>query len=123
MTYTMKIERLQPNWVGKTTTVRSVAYLTLAGMVRCMASASQAATNFPQGPVEIIVSFAAGGGLDQNARAFSKALSESMNTHVAVVNRDGTAGAMGRGNDKAPGSLGLYSVVISRLDHLFSSCT
>ncbi|MBY4593997.1 tripartite tricarboxylate transporter substrate binding protein [Ottowia caeni] len=95
MTYTKKIERPQPNCVGNPTTARSVYHLTLAGIVLCIASASQATTNFPQGPVEMIVPFAAGGGLDQNARAFSKAFSEILNTPVAVVNRDGAAGAIG----------------------------
>ena len=54
-----------------------------------------AANDFPQGPVEVIVPFAAGGGLDQTARAFGKAFSEALKTPVAVVNRDGAAGAVG----------------------------
>nr|WP_308645963.1 tripartite tricarboxylate transporter substrate-binding protein [Ottowia beijingensis] len=32
---------------------------------------------------------------DQNARAFAKAFSEALNTPVAVMNRDGAAGAIG----------------------------
>ncbi|MGD9944495.1 MAG: tripartite tricarboxylate transporter substrate binding protein [Burkholderiaceae bacterium] len=43
----------------------------------------------------MIVPFASGGGLDQNARAFSRALSEALNTPVAVVNREGATGAIG----------------------------
>lgn len=39
--------------------------------------------------------FAAGGGLDANARAFSAALAEVLRQPVAVVNREGAAGAIG----------------------------
>lgn len=60
-----------------------------------LAPTGAAAADFPQGPVEMIVPFAAGGGLDQNARAFGKVFSEALNTPVAVVNRDGAAGAIG----------------------------
>ena len=53
------------------------------------------AADFPERPIQVIVPFAAGGGLDQNARAFSQALSEVLKTPVAVVNRDGAAGTIG----------------------------
>lgn len=50
---------------------------------------------FPSRPVQVIVPFAPGGGLDLNARAFAKALSEVLGQTVAVDNRAGAAGAIG----------------------------
>lgn len=60
-----------------------------------LGASAASASDFPQGPIEVTVPFAAGGGLDQNARAFAKAFSEALNTPVAVMNRDGAAGAIG----------------------------
>jgi tripartite-type tricarboxylate transporter receptor subunit TctC len=54
-----------------------------------------AAADYPERPLQVVVPFAAGGGLDQNARAFSQAMSEVLAQPVAVVNRDGAAGAIG----------------------------
>ena len=68
---------------------------TLAAGALLVAPLAVSAADFPQGPIEMIVPFASGGGLDQNARAFSKAFSEALNASVAVVNRDGAAGAIG----------------------------
>ena len=60
-----------------------------------LGASAASASDFPQGPIEVTVPFAAGGGLDQNARAFAKAFSEALDTPVAVMNRDGAAGAIG----------------------------
>ncbi|HET8744142.1 MAG TPA: tripartite tricarboxylate transporter substrate binding protein [Ramlibacter sp.] len=75
--------------------IRAGMGMALAAGTVCLAPAAASAADFPQGPVEMIVPFASGGGLDQNARAFGKAFSEALNTPVAVVNRDGAAGAIG----------------------------
>ena len=53
------------------------------------------AEGFPDKPLQLLVPFAAGGGLDQNARAFGQALAEVLKNPVVVVNRDGAAGAIG----------------------------
>ena len=58
-----------------------------------LAFAAQA--DYPERPLQVIVPFAAGGGLDANARAFSQALGDELKTPVAVVNRDGAAGSIG----------------------------
>lgn len=61
-----------------------------AGTLGLAAGAAQA-----NEAIEMIVPFASGGGLDQNARAFAKAFSEALGSSVVVVNRDGAAGAIG----------------------------
>ena len=72
---------------------RSLALLTFVLATLPMLAAAQGA--FPSRPLQVIVPFAAGGGLDQNARAFSQALSEALRQPVAVMNRDGAAGTIG----------------------------
>lgn len=53
------------------------------------------AADYPHKPLQVIVPFAAGGGLDTNARAFSQALGEILKVSVVVVNKDGAAGTIG----------------------------
>lgn len=50
---------------------------------------------FPTRPLQFVVPFAAGGGLDANARQFAQALSEVLRQPVSVINRDGAAGTIG----------------------------
>lgn len=50
---------------------------------------------YPKRPIQVLVPFAAGGGLDLNARRFSQELAKQLGTSVAVVNRDGAAGTIG----------------------------
>lgn len=95
MKYSAKHQPTPCNREGKLPATRLISNVAVAAVSLCLASAAWATTSFPQGPIEMIVPFAAGGGLDQNARAFSKAFSEILNTPVAVVNRDGAAGAIG----------------------------
>jgi tripartite-type tricarboxylate transporter receptor subunit TctC len=56
---------------------------------------SSVAQDFPARPVQIVVPFAAGGGLDLNARNFAQAMSEQLGQSIAVSNRDGAAGTIG----------------------------
>jgi tripartite-type tricarboxylate transporter receptor subunit TctC len=60
---------------------------------------------YPERPLQVVVPFAAGGGLDLNARTFSQALADELKAQVVVVNRDGAAG-----------SIGLQSVAAARPD-------
>jgi tripartite-type tricarboxylate transporter receptor subunit TctC len=66
-----------------------------AGTLALCAATAAFAADYPERPIQVIVPFAAGGGLDSNARTFSQALSEELKTPVAVVNRDGAAGSIG----------------------------
>ena len=54
-----------------------------------------AAEPFPVRPLQFVVPFAAGGGLDANARQFAQALAEVLRQPVSVINRDGAAGSIG----------------------------
>jgi len=63
-----------------------------------MAPASRAAElAYPTQPVQIIMPFSAGGGVDIVARALSAALSQRLGQPFLVVTRDGAAGAVGFG--------------------------
>jgi tripartite-type tricarboxylate transporter receptor subunit TctC len=56
---------------------------------------AHAAEPFPVRPLQFVVPFAAGGGLDINARQFAQALAEVLRQPVSVTNRDGAAGTIG----------------------------
>lgn len=58
-------------------------------------NACDLAPNYPNGPVELIVPWAAGGGTDGVARAVGNQLSEALGTQVNVVNRTGGSGVIG----------------------------
>lgn len=71
-------------------------------MIACMAGATALAgppqaraSDFPDRPIQLVVPFAAGGGLDTNARHFAQAFAQALGQPVAVVNREGAAGAIG----------------------------
>jgi tripartite-type tricarboxylate transporter receptor subunit TctC len=55
------------------------------------------AQSWPARPVEMIIAFAAGGGVDIIGRAMAQALGEELHQSVVVVNRDGAAGTLGFG--------------------------
>lgn len=52
-------------------------------------------TDFPEGPIELIVPHAAGGGTDATARALASAAEEHLGVSIGVVNREGGGGAVG----------------------------
>ncbi|WP_407318651.1 tripartite tricarboxylate transporter substrate binding protein [Isoptericola halotolerans] len=53
------------------------------------------APDYPNGPVEIVVPWSAGGGTDSVARLLGNSLSDSLGVQVNVVNRTGGAGVVG----------------------------
>jgi 5-methylthioadenosine/S-adenosylhomocysteine deaminase len=73
--------------------------------VSLAASASHAVEPFPVRPAQFVVPFAAGGGLDLNARNFAQAMSDVLKQPVTVTNRDG-----------ASGTIGLQSVAVAKSD-------
>lgn len=53
------------------------------------------AQNYPRGPVQLIVPWAAGGGTDSVARFVGSELGKALDTQVNVVNRTGGSGVVG----------------------------
>jgi tripartite-type tricarboxylate transporter receptor subunit TctC len=56
---------------------------------------AMAQPKFPEGPIRMIVPFAAGGGVDSAARLIAKQLGTQLNTSVVVENRPGGSGTVG----------------------------
>jgi tripartite-type tricarboxylate transporter receptor subunit TctC len=56
------------------------------------------AEQYPSRPVEMIIPFTAGSGLDVNGRAVATSLSSQLKQSVFVKNRDGAAGTIGFGD-------------------------
>ncbi|WP_219420207.1 tripartite tricarboxylate transporter substrate binding protein [Pseudonocardia nigra] len=59
------------------------------------AAGCDTAPNYPRGPVELIVPWAAGGGTDSVARFLGTQLAERLDAQVNVVNRTGGGGVVG----------------------------
>lgn len=78
-------------------------------------------TEYPSGPIEMIVPWAAGGGTDGVARLIGDQLSEQIGTNVNVVNRTGGSGVVGHQAmvDAAPDgqTIGLVTVEIGMMHH------
>jgi tripartite-type tricarboxylate transporter receptor subunit TctC len=67
------------------------------GLASVMAAGSAFAAAYPERPVTMIVSFAAGGGADISARVLARELSKSLGQQVVVDNRGGAGGRIGIG--------------------------
>lgn len=74
--------------------VRYLILLSIAGVLSGGAAAQPA---WPDRPIQLIVPFPAGGGVDAIARPFAEMLGESLHQAVVVVPRDGAAGTIGTG--------------------------
>lgn len=61
----------------------------------CLVFNANADASYPSHPVQLLVPFAPGGGLDLNARRFAQEFSEQLGQTVVVTNRDGAAGTIG----------------------------
>lgn len=84
-------------------------------------AACDLAPNYPNGPIELIVAWAAGGGTDGVARLVATELSQRLGVQVNVVNRTGGSGVVGHSamaSAKPDGqSLGLVTVEIGMMHY------
>jgi tripartite-type tricarboxylate transporter receptor subunit TctC len=65
-----------------------------AALLTCGSAHAQ---SWPTRPIEMIIAFAAGGGVDVIGRAMAQAIGDELHQTVVVVNRDGAAGTLGFG--------------------------
>lgn len=79
-----------------------------------LALAAQAAGNFPDKPVNIIVPFPAGGSTDTVARAVALSMAEQLGKPFVVENRPGATGTIGAGAVKRAAADG-YTLLVASL--------
>ncbi len=60
-------------------------------------SSGDSTTDYPSGPIELVVAWSAGGGTDVMARAFAQSAEEHLGVPINVVNKPGSSGAVGWG--------------------------
>ena len=65
------------------------------GAMLSSATLAMAQNKFPEGPIKMIVPFAAGGGVDSAARLIAKQLGTQLNVAVVVENKPGASGSVG----------------------------
>lgn len=85
------------------------------------AGAASAQARFPDGPIRLIVPFAAGGGVDSAARLIGKQLGTQLGVAVIVENRPGANGSVGGRavqSSKPDGTTLLFSASTQALTHL-----
>lgn len=90
-----------------------------SGSAAAPMAACDFAPDYPNGPVEMVVAWAAGGGTDGVARLLANELSQRLGVQVNVVNRTGGAGVVGHSAmvdaDPDGQSLGLATVEIGMM--------
>lgn len=79
-----------------------------------LALAGQAASSFPDKPVNIIVPFPAGGSTDTVARALALSMGEQLGKPFVVENRPGATGTIGAGAVKRAAADG-YTLLVASL--------
>ena len=79
-----------------------------------LALAAQAASSFPDKPVNIIVPFPAGGSTDTVARAVALSMGEQLGKPFVVENRPGATGTIGAGAVKRAAADG-YTLLVASL--------
>lgn len=79
-----------------------------------LALAAQAASSFPDKPVNIIVPFPAGGSTDTVARALALSMGEQLGKPFVVENRPGATGTIGAGAAKRAAADG-YTLLVASL--------
>jgi tripartite-type tricarboxylate transporter receptor subunit TctC len=73
----------------------SITKTVLAFTFAAMGSVAFAQSKFPDGPIKIIVPFAAGGGVDSAARLIAKQMQANLGTPFIVENKPGANGTIG----------------------------
>jgi len=69
----------------------------LGACVAAWVTSAGAQTSFPDRPIQLIVPFPAGGGVDVIARPFAEIMGELLHQPAVVMPRDGAAGTIGAG--------------------------
>ncbi|QQK78828.1 tripartite tricarboxylate transporter substrate binding protein [Salicibibacter cibi] len=108
--------------MGKKIWISTLAF-SIALFAGCEAGGDEdAAADFPEGPVELIVPYDAGGGTDAVARALADATEEHLGESIGVVNTTGGGGAVGftEGATAAPDgqTVTLVTVELVTLPHM-----
>lgn len=78
----------------RTTAIVWATVATVAALGATSATA-QTAQNWPTRPIEMIVPWVAGGGVDIVSRAIASGMSAELGQNIVVMNRDGAAGTIG----------------------------
>jgi len=74
---------------------RLILSMLFSGTVATLPRAGNTATNFPAGPVKIVVPFPPGGGVDTLTRLLANELSDQMGQSIIVENKGGAGGTIG----------------------------
>jgi len=92
----------------------------MAGGVAGTAEAQQAPANFPQKPIEVVVVYPAGGGMDVTARTFARAAEQILGHRFQVVNRVGGGGLVGHTYFAKEAPRDGYTVGVLAMGNLFT---
>ena len=88
--------------IGFKRALLTAALVALAAVAaRPAAAQGDAAANFPNKPIRVIVGFAAGGGNDIFARLVGQKLSEILKQPVVIENKPGAGGRIRRNTSRA----------------------
>lgn len=79
----------------QSTSIRKVMLGAMATLLTSGLSTATLAADYPSKPIQMIVSFGAGGSTDTMARIFAKYAEEELGQRVVVVNRPGAGGELG----------------------------